>query len=269
MKLRSSPNINYLWANLLIEELIRNGVDYFCVSPGSRSSPLTLAVANHKNAHAHVHFDERGSAFHALGYVSATRKPCAIITTSGTAAANLFPAIIEASKKKIPLIVMTADRPPELRFTGAHQTIDQTKIYGEYVRWYFDLPCPTPDIPPEFILTTVDQAVSRAKGNPGGPVHLNCMFREPLAPIKKTFRVSTYTQSIKAWQTGNSIYTKYVLPKLDLEQSDINHISSAIGKIRSGIIIAGKLSTREEQKAILKISERLNWPIFRKRIHLT
>jgi 2-succinyl-5-enolpyruvyl-6-hydroxy-3-cyclohexene-1-carboxylate synthase len=262
MKLRSSPNINYLWANLMIEELIRNGVDYYCISPGSRSSPLAWAVANHKNASAHVHWDERGSAFHALGYVSAARKACAIITTSGTAAANLFPAIIEASKKKIPLIVITADRPPELRFTGAHQTIDQTKIYGEHVRWYFDLPCPTPDIPPEFILTTIDQAVSRAKGNPGGPVHLNCMFREPLAPIKKAFRASTSTPSMKTWQAGNSPYTKYLLPKFDLVQSDINQILSTIGKIRSGIIVAGKLSTLKEQRAVLKMSERLNWPIF-------
>ena len=91
---KSPPNINYLWANLMIEELIRNGVDTFCISPGSRSSALTMAVANNSKAKSLIHYDERGSAFRALGITSATQKPCAIITTSGTAAANVFPAVI-------------------------------------------------------------------------------------------------------------------------------------------------------------------------------
>ena len=133
MTAEPTPNINYLWADLMIEELIRNGVNTFCISPGSRSSALTMAVANNPKAKSLIHFDERGSAYRALGIIAATRKPCAVITTSGTAAANVFPAVIEASKKKAPLIVLTADRPPELRFTGAHQTIDQNKIYGDWV----------------------------------------------------------------------------------------------------------------------------------------
>jgi len=262
MTIQSSPNMNYLWANLMIEELIRNGVNTFCISPGSRSSPLVLAVANNPKAKSLIHFDERGSAFRALGIASAMRKPCVVITTSGTAAANVFPAVIEASKKKVPLMILTADRPPELRFTGAHQTIDQTKIYGEYVRWFFDLPCPTEAIAPEFVLTTIDQAVSLARGNPSGPVHINCMFREPLAPIKTHLLLSSYSESIGSWQKGSSVYTNYVKTKPELGSLDIDQILRNINDIKKGIIVVGKLSSLKEQKSVLKLTEKLNWPVF-------
>ena len=116
------------WGTLIIEELSRLGVDYFCVAPGSRSSPLVIALAQNKKVKSFVHFDERGLAFHAMGYSAAAKKPAVLICTSGTAAANFFPAVIEASKKKLPLIVITADRPPELRQTGAVQTIDQVGL---------------------------------------------------------------------------------------------------------------------------------------------
>ena len=127
-------NINHCWAGLMVEELTRLGADYFCVAPGSRSSPLVIAVAQNKNAKSFVHFDERGLSFHAMGYAAATDKPAVLICTSGTAAANFFPAVIEASKKKLPLIVLTADRPPELRQTGAAQTIDQVGIFRQIHR---------------------------------------------------------------------------------------------------------------------------------------
>jgi len=260
--MNNSPNLNYLWANLMVEELLRNGVDTFCISPGSRSTPLTLAVARNPKAKSFVHFDERGSAFRALGFASATGRPCAVITTSGTAAANLFPAIIEASKKKLPLIILTADRPPELRFTGAHQTIDQVKMYGNYVRWHCDLPCPTTDIPAEFVLTTIDQAVSRATGNPGGPVHINCMYREPLAPIKTRSKWVPYIKTIRKWEKSFAVYTEYVSHKPVLGKSDIDHIISKIRKIKSGIIVVGKLKNLAEQRGILKLAEKLHWPVF-------
>ena len=257
-----SPNLNYLWANLMIEELIRNGVATFCISPGSRSSALTMAVANNLKTRSLIHFDERGSAFRALGIVSATQRPCAVITTSGTAAANVFPAVIEASKKKLPLIVLTADRPPELRLTGAHQTIDQTKIYGEYVRWYFDFPCPTEDIAPEFVLTTIDQAVARAQGDFRGPVHLNCMFREPLAPVKLPLISKTYTHRIAQWQKGLSPYTFYTCASSQIDTPNMDRIVQSINKIKSGIIVVGKISDRREQRSVLKLAETLGWPIF-------
>ncbi|HLP60036.1 MAG TPA: 2-succinyl-5-enolpyruvyl-6-hydroxy-3-cyclohexene-1-carboxylic-acid synthase, partial [Candidatus Deferrimicrobium sp.] len=209
MKIHEAPNLNYIWSELIIEELIRNGVNLFCIAPGSRSAPLTVAAARHPKARTVIHYDERGLAFYALGYASVTRRPVALICTSGTAAANFFPAIIETSKKKLPLILLTADRPPELRETGALQTIDQIKMYGNYVRWFVDLPVPDPQIKPETLLTTIDQAVFRSQDPLPGPVHLNCMFREPLAPNATGFDARIYLESIDHWLKGNHIYTAY------------------------------------------------------------
>ena len=262
MNISQSPNLNYAWGSLLMEELIRNGVDYFCISPGSRSAPLTASVASNPKAISFIHYDERGAAFHALGYVSATKRPCVLISTSGTAAANYFPAIIEASKKKLPLIVLTADRPPELRQTGADQTIDQVKIFGDYVRWQFDLPCPTKEIKPQVVLTTIDQAVYRTKGVPAGPVHINCMFREPLAPVKAQENYSQYLNDLRAWQESGQPYTIYSSPKQSISTSQKQQINQAIRQIRNGVIVVGKLSNSLEQKAVLKLAEYLQWPIF-------
>ncbi|MCH8072670.1 MAG: 2-succinyl-5-enolpyruvyl-6-hydroxy-3-cyclohexene-1-carboxylate synthase, partial [Proteobacteria bacterium] len=117
-------------------------VNCFVISSGSRSAPLTSAIARTVGTRAIVHFDERGAAFYAVGYARATGLPAVLVCTSGTAAANYLPAVVEASEDRLPLIVLTADRPPELRDTGANQTIDQVGLYGKYVRWEVDLPCP-------------------------------------------------------------------------------------------------------------------------------
>ena len=175
---RETPRANRLWAYLIVEELVRCGVDFFCVAPGSRSTPLVAALAASERARSLIHFDERGTAFAALGHARATGRPAAWITTSGTAVANGLPAVVEASTDGVPMILLTADRPPELRQTGANQTIDQPDIFGDYVRWRFDLPAPDPAIDPAMVLTTVDQAAYRAARTPQGPVHLNLMFRE-------------------------------------------------------------------------------------------
>ncbi len=258
----SSPNLNYLWSSLIVEELIRNGVDYFCISPGSRSSPLVCAVADNPKAKTFVHFDERGTAFHALGYTSATGKPCVLICTSGTALANFFPAIIEASKKKLPLIILTADRPPELRLTGANQTIDQIKIFGEYVRFFFDLPTPSQEIKPEFVLTTIDQAVFRSQGELPGPVHLNCPFREPLAPVQMKGNFKFYLESIKNWIKTGKPYTSYIRSEKKLNAKDTQMVCEILRNSQKGIIAVGKLSCPEDSKAIYQLAEKLNWPIF-------
>src|SRR5690606_20092460 len=179
----NAPNINRHWADLIVEELIRQDVTQFCIAPGSRSTPLVTAIAANRRAKVMVHYDERGTAFHALGYARATGRPAVWVTTSGTAVANGYPAVVEAAQDGVPLILLTADRPPELRDTGANQTIDQHRIFGSYLRWFFDLPAANQTIEPQFVLTTVDQVVHRATSSPPGPVQLNCMFREPLAPV--------------------------------------------------------------------------------------
>ena len=110
-----APNVNHLWATLLIEELVRNGVDTFCVAPGSRSTPLVVALARNGRARDIIHYDERGTAFHALGYGRATGTPAAVITTSGSALANVWPAVVEASLERVPLLVLSGDRPRSCR----------------------------------------------------------------------------------------------------------------------------------------------------------
>ncbi len=262
INLSEAKNINHLWGKLIIEELIRCGVDYFCISPGSRSAPLVTGVAENKRAESCIHYDERGLAYHALGYVSATGKPACIIVTSGTAVANCFPAVIEASKKKIPLIILTADRPPELRYTGANQVIDQVKIFGDYARFYFDMPCPAVELPLEMVLTTVCQAVYRSKSGIPGPAHINCMFREPLAPLKDKNDFIKCSRAVKQWVRGEAPFTRYILPEKRLFKSALTSIAAEIEKIKKGIIIVGKLKGRDEQESVLRLARKLNWPVF-------
>ena len=129
-------NRNTALASAMAEELARCGVRHAVIAPGSRSTPLALALWRQKGIEAHVIVDERSGGFFALGAAQATRTPVVIVCTSGTAAANLHPAVCEADESAVPLIVLTADRPPELRGIGAGQTIDQLKLYGEAVRWF-------------------------------------------------------------------------------------------------------------------------------------
>ncbi|RPI01137.1 MAG: 2-succinyl-5-enolpyruvyl-6-hydroxy-3-cyclohexene-1-carboxylate synthase, partial [Calditrichaeota bacterium] len=147
-----SENINIFWADLMVEELVRNGITFFIISPGSRSTPLTVAAVRNPHCQTEISIDERGAAFYALGYVKASGQPAVLICTSGTATANYFPAIIEAAMTDVPLIILTADRPPELLETGANQTIRQDNLYGDYLRWHSTLPCPDDKIAPEYIL---------------------------------------------------------------------------------------------------------------------
>ena len=260
--LSKARNINHLWGKLIIEELIRCGVDYFCISPGSRSAPLVTGVAENKRAESCVHYDERGLAYHALGYVSSTGKPACVIVTSGTAVANCFPAVIEASKKKIPLIILSADRPPELRHTGANQVIDQVKIFGDYARFYFDMPCPSVEVPLEMVLTTICQAVYRSKSGIPGPAHINCMFREPLVPLKDKKYSIKYSRAVKQWAMGELPFTRYILPGKGLLEPALASVVTEIEKIKKGIIVVGKLKGQEERESVLKIARKLNWPVF-------
>lgn len=260
MKIDTS-NINSLWGCLIIEELIRNGVDYFVISPGSRSTPLTVAVARNPHAKSIICFDERGAAFHAIGYARATGNPAAIISTSGTAAANYFPAAIEASVDTVPIIVLSADRPPELRQTGANQTIQQFNIYGQYIRWQFELPCPDEKIPPQMVLTTINQAVYQARKSPCGPVHLNCMFREPLAPTDAHID-EVYLASLNRWQEQQKPYSQYTPPILLPDAVNNKSLADIINQTERGILAVGRLKSDVESKAVSELAEKLKWPVF-------
>ncbi|GAB5522117.1 MAG: 2-succinyl-5-enolpyruvyl-6-hydroxy-3-cyclohexene-1-carboxylic-acid synthase [Rhodothermales bacterium] len=255
------PNANHVWARLMVEELVRCGVTTFFLAPGSRSTPLTVAVAQHPEAHAIVHFDERGTAFAALGYGRASRRPAAWITTSGTALANGYPAVIEASVSGVPMLLLTADRPPELRDTGANQTIDQPNIYGEYVRWRFDMPAPSAEVPAAFVLTSIDQAVYQTSRGAGGPVHLNCMFREPLAPVEDGFEVENYLKPIASWQANSTPFTCYTTPRIGLAAEDIHAIEATLEEAERGLVVLGELPTAREAAAAAAWAERLGWPV--------
>ncbi len=250
-------DLNAQWAHLLVEELIRCGVRQFCIAPGSRSTPLTVAVAQHPQARTTVHYDERGTAFFALGYARATGDPAAWITTSGTALANGFPAVIEAASAGVPMVLLTADRPPELRHTGANQTIDQVKLFGEAVRWFFDVPAPTDAIDLAFVLTTVDQAVHRARQCPGGPVHLNCMFREPLVPEREP----EVPDSLKAWAERGHPYTAYPAIQKGPESSAFNTFATSMSEVERGLLVVGSLKNEQEARAVASLSKRLQWPL--------
>ena len=253
---------NQFWAGLIVEELVRQGVELFCIAPGARSAPLVLAAARNPRAETRVHFDERGLGFFALGYMAGSRKPAVVITTSGTAVANLFPAVIEASKKKLPLILLTADRPKEMQQTGAHQTIQQTRIFGDYCRSTFDFPCPGPDIEPEFVLTTVDHAVYQSRHAYPGPVHLNCPFREPLTATDDRLSAGLYGRSLKHWRHTAQPYTIYGDYAKQVDAAALDESARILQGIENGIILLGKTSSPDEQAAVLDLAERLQWPVF-------
>jgi len=256
-----SKNINSFWGYLLIEELVRNDITCYCISPGSRSTPLTIAAAENKQAEKIICIDERAAAFFALGYARATGNPAAIICTSGTAAANYYPAVVEAKNSQIPLIILTADRPPELRDTAANQTVDQVKMYGDFLNWQFDLPCPDIQIPAKFVLSTVDQAVHRAKNNSAGPVHLNCMFREPLEPSEQDFP-EKYKDSILKWEKSTNPHTKYHFAARTIENSELEEIANNINNSINGLIVVGQLDHEAERNAVVEFATKLRWPVF-------
>jgi len=180
---RIAPNRNAAFAGALLAELARAGVRHVCVCPGSRSTPLAVAAARTEGLRAWSHVDERSAAFFALGLAKAGGGAVALVCTSGTAAANFLPAVVEASLARVPLVVLTADRPPELQGWGAPQTIDQVRLFGSHVRWFAEAPLPSPaDAALRQVRALAARAVHVATAAPAGPVHLNVAFREPLEP---------------------------------------------------------------------------------------
>jgi 2-succinyl-5-enolpyruvyl-6-hydroxy-3-cyclohexene-1-carboxylate synthase len=236
--------MNEAWAKEIIDQLVECGVTYFCVAPGSRSTPLTLAIAANPLITSIVHFDERGLAFHALGYAKGSGRPAALVVTSGTAVANLFPALMEASIDHIPLIVLTADRPPELRECGSNQSADQVKIFEGYVRYQVDLPCPDPLVPKGYLASTVAYATYSATSSRKGPVQLNCMFREPLlGPLGS--------------QAPRILPTRYEKTQVRAAPSGVRSLAEKLQKIEKGVIIAASNSTL----GLRALAQTLQWPI--------
>lgn len=166
-----------------VDELAKSGLEHVVISPGSRSTPLAMLFTEYEQMQTFVAVDERSASFFALGMAKETNKPVALVCTSGTAAANYYPAIIEAYYSRVPLLILTADRPHELRSIGASQTIKQINMYGDHVKWFQEMALPesTPEML-QYVRNRASRAILETKqGNPG-PVHLNFPFREPLIP---------------------------------------------------------------------------------------
>ena len=248
----SSSNINLLWASLFIEELIRNDISDFCIAPGSRSTPLTLAIVNHQQARTHVHFDERGLGFLALGLAQASQKPVVIVTTSGTAVANLYPAVIEARQSGLPLIVISADRPAELLNCGANQAIDQHAIFADYPVFFSQIVQPSTEIKPNYLLTTINHGLHSQKTQPG-PIHFNIAFSEPLYPSNTHIDYHVYLTPLKKWSMNHQPFTTYVCshPGKLAKNAHLN------GK--KVLFIMGKMFDRQEAVAVTDFCKKHNF----------
>lgn len=187
--------LTYAWAEGLVQGLAEAGVQRACICPGSRSTPLALSLDRQRAIACWVHMDERAAGFFALGMAKVTGEPVALLCSSGTAAANFLPAVVEASLSHVPLIVLTADRPPEVRGFGAAQTIDQVGLYGSHVKWSLDLAAPFAGATAtRYVRAVAARAVASANGAPQGVVHLNIPLREPLVPEPLTTAPDWYSE---------------------------------------------------------------------------
>ncbi|MCC3412463.1 MULTISPECIES: 2-succinyl-5-enolpyruvyl-6-hydroxy-3-cyclohexene-1-carboxylic-acid synthase [unclassified Microcoleus] len=287
-------NTNTLWASIIAETLQRLGLTTAVICPGSRSAPLTIAFAQNKLIETIPILDERSASFFALGIAKKSGVPTALICTSGTAAANFYPAIIEARESRIPLLILTADRPPELRDCHAGQAIDQVKLYGNYPNWQAELAIPSASIGMlDYVRQTIVYAIERSTFPTPGPVHLNIPLRDPLVPVSDIAVEALETQfDIEYFFAGlEPIFAAETStpPSPPLLKGGVRSAIEPIcaaetstppspplprGGVRSaieqwpecskGIIIAGVAQPEDAEKycsAIGKISQLLNWPV--------
>ncbi len=257
--MKKQINRNNIWTEAFVNQLIYCGIKNVCLSPGSRNTPLTLAFAKQKKIKKFIVLDERSSAFFALGLAKKTGKPTVIVTTSGTATAELYPAVLEAFNTKTPMIICTADRPPELHNCGANQTVNQQNIYSPNIKYFIDVGLPeltTGKI--NFLKQTAVKLYNLSVYKNPGPVHINFPFRKPLEPdaITDTIETSKINEflSHKSFLSFNSV---------DSKTSTINKkIFNIIIKNEKGIIYCGGTTTDKNfTKLLIQLSMKLNYPI--------
>jgi 2-succinyl-5-enolpyruvyl-6-hydroxy-3-cyclohexene-1-carboxylate synthase len=262
-------NTNTLWCSILAETLQRLGLTTAVICPGSRSAPLTIAFAHNKKIETIPILDERSASFFALGIAKKSYLPTALICTSGTAAANFYPAIIEARESRIPLLIFTADRPPELRDCHAGQAIDQVKIYGNYPNWQAELAIPSASRGMlDYLRQTIVYAWERSQFPTKGPVHLNIPFRDPLVPVpdlavealETQFNPEDFFAGLEPIFAGESSTP----PSPPLLRGGEESTMQQWQKCSKGIIIGGVAQPQFAEKycsAIGQISKSLKWPV--------
>jgi 2-succinyl-5-enolpyruvyl-6-hydroxy-3-cyclohexene-1-carboxylate synthase len=260
-------NPTFVYIQAFVDELQRAGVYNVVVCPGSRSTPLAMVLAEQASIHVWMHVDERSAAFFALGMAKRLAQPVGLVCTSGTAAANFFPAIVEAHLTHVPLLVLTADRPHELRENGAPQAIDQNRLYGIHVKWFADVALPEANNSAlRYIRTLANRAVALTCAIPAGPVHLNMPLREPLVPgaLPDQPLPLLAQRDTVAWQ-GRPDNAPYVTVIEALQRSEDSGLyGSLLEKIRAterGLIIVGPSSDPELPVAITLLAQRTGYPV--------
>jgi 2-succinyl-5-enolpyruvyl-6-hydroxy-3-cyclohexene-1-carboxylate synthase len=249
-------NVNTLWASVLVETLARSGLKTAIVCPGSRSTPLTVAFARHSEIEAIPVLDERSAAFFAIGIARRTHNPVVLVCTSGSAGANFFPAVVEARESRVPLLILTADRPLELRNCNAGQAIDQQKLFGSYVNFYSEIAIPSAELSMlRYLRQTMMNAMQQTQYPLSGVVHLNLPFREPLAPIE---------QSGMPDQLPEDFFEHFDASGWAIDQQlAVSRLFSSFDG-RRGLIIAGVAQPKDPKQyceAIAHLSRSLSLPV--------
>lgn len=239
----TAENPNVQWAETLVAELAAGGLEAACVTPGSRSTPLTLALSAHPDIEIFSHLDERSAGFFALGRGKRSGTPTAVVCTSGTAAANLHPAVLEAHEGQSPLLVLTADRPPELLDSGANQTTDQHALYGDAVRYHRTLPEPAVEARTLRSLRVIaSRAMAETTRDPPGPVHLNVPFAKPLEPTDGPADIpDSFAKEAPLAASGRDgdPFVEVTTGRRQLDSESVAEISAAIERTQRGLIVCG------------------------------
>ncbi|HXG42030.1 MAG TPA: 2-succinyl-5-enolpyruvyl-6-hydroxy-3-cyclohexene-1-carboxylic-acid synthase [Dehalococcoidia bacterium] len=241
-----------VFVGAFVDALARAGVRHACICPGSRSSPLALTMARQGALRLWTHLDERCAGFFAVGMAKALREPVAVVVTSGTAAANLLPAVVEAYYSRTPLLVLTADRPPEAREAGALQTIVQPGLYGRHVRWQADVPLPEATAEAvRYARALASRAAAAARGRPAGPVHLNFPFREPLLPARgEAAAVGDGPAFVPLRSAARRPTPDELLP-----------LARELAGVQRGLIVCGPQSDPDFPPAAAALAQVLGWPL--------
>lgn len=257
-------NALYAYVGAFLDELGRAGVRNAVICPGSRSTPLALALAGQHIIHTWMHVDERSAAFFALGMAKRLHQPVALVCTSGTAAANFFPAVVEANLSHVPLLVLTADRPHELRDNGAPQAIDQNRLYGTHAKWYADVALPeATNEALRYIRTLACRAAATSLATPAGPTHLNMPFREPLTPDPQPLPPSDQRDPL-AWngRPDREPYTRVYETTLGaLPEAELQRMEALIREAPRGLIVVGSHAHPDLTTALEALASVIQYPL--------
>ncbi len=266
-------HMNTLWPVLIVSELMKSGIDTYFVSPGNRNVPIMAALGAAEKVSVKTCLDERAAAYRALGYAKAAGKPGVLVCTSGTAAANYFPALIEAFRDEVPMIAWSADRPPELVGADANQTIDQQGLFGRFVRKSFNLPCPDLDYPISGLLARICDLASVTDG----PVHINLPFREPLLPVPEKSHALQNIPAPVPFEVVEAAKRLMAQPNPRMHRMDAtagfycgsanrHPVMERVGEIlagsRRGLLVVGRPGSRADAAAIMAVVEKWKWPIY-------